>query len=72
MLSTFIHCVNCGEVKNDKITIKINEETGQFREIFKVGIEDGRIRDNEWIHNEIDFTVETANFQVRKDSFKLL
>ena len=62
-LSTLIHCVYCGEMKNDKISIKIIE-TDEIKEIFRVGIEDGRIRDKQWVHSEIDFTVASTSFQV--------
>ena len=50
-------------MKNDKISIKIIE-TDEIKEIFRVGIEDGRIRDKQWVHSEIDFTVASTSFQV--------
>ena len=62
-LFTYIHCYNpkC-EKSNDFITIKIAEDGANYREIYKIGFE--RIRDRQWIYDEVDFATKIDQFQV--------
>ena len=63
---TFIHCANSAcDPANDRITVKIQEDgDSTFKDIFTTGFDTGRIRDDKWIKDEIDFTTTTNRIKV--------
>ena len=71
-LQTFIHCANilC-DTGDDAILIKIKENgASDFdKTIFKVGIENERIRDRRWNMEEFYFETTTDKITVREKNY---
>ena len=68
---SFIHCVdpNC-EYANDYILIRTNEYKIGYKELIRIDLSKGRIRDEKWILNEAYFSIGSIEkFFVRSTSF---
>ena len=65
-LQTFIYCANVAcDPANDIITVKILEDGENiYKDVFRTGFESGRIKDDKWIKDEIDFITTTNRIKV--------
>jgi hypothetical protein len=55
---TFIYCPKLECDTDDFISVKIRESGSDFREIFRTGTLNGRIRDQKWVKETVNFNVE--------------
>jgi hypothetical protein len=64
---TFIHCANLAcNTTSDRITVKLQEDgENNYKDIFTTGFENGRIRDDKWVNDEIDFITKTNKIKVQ-------
>lgn len=68
---SFIHCadLNC-EYANDYILIRTNEYKIGYKELIRIDLSKGRIRDEKWVLDEAYFTISSAtNFFVSHLNF---
>ena len=66
---TFVYCPNENCDTDDSIRVRIRDKDFVYEEIFKTGVENGRIRDNQWKHESVDFNSKSNRIYVSQIFF---
>ena len=61
---TFLYCPKTNCDTDDTILLKVKNENDDFREIYRSGVLQGRIRDNQWLKDSVFFTASTSKINV--------
>ena len=61
---TFIFCPKIACDTDDTIILRVKDENSEFREIYRIGVTTGSVRDNGWVRQAVLFSAATAKINV--------
>ena len=68
---TYLYCPKPNCDTDDTISLKVKNENDVFREIYRSGVPQGRVRDNQWVKDSVLFTASTSKINVSSLSLLL-